>query len=132
MLSSNIAIRRSPKVARRARGDPELEFLQQEYRAEFKAAFEEAVRSLSDREHNLLRMHVLEHLPIDDIGAVFKIHRATAARQLSRAREVLREGTRQKLRERLRLSEAELRSVLKLVRSNLELSLSRVFAPERK
>jgi RNA polymerase sigma-70 factor (ECF subfamily) len=55
-----------------------------------------------------------------------KVSRATVARWLASARDELKERTLNELVGRLKLPEAELESVLELVRSQLELSLSRV------
>jgi RNA polymerase sigma-70 factor (ECF subfamily) len=109
---------------------PELEYVRRQYHAEFKSAFEEAMASLSVRERNLLRQHALDGLSIDEIGAVYGVHRATAARWLASARESLGAAVEQALAKHLRLSRGQLESVLQLVRSQLDLSLERVLGRE--
>jgi RNA polymerase sigma-70 factor (ECF subfamily) len=54
------------------------------------------------------------------------VHRATAARRVERARELLCDGTRAELAARIGLKGAELDSVMRLVRSNVDLSIARV------
>lgn len=106
--------------------DPELEFLKQRYRGEFKQAFAAAIRSLSSGERNLLRHQVLAGLTVDQIGALYAIHRATAARRLERARQALLKATRAELMRRLSVDRDELESIMHLIRSNLEVSIQRV------
>ena len=110
-------------VAASAR-DPELDFIRGRYRDDFKRAMEDALRALPIEQRNLLRMHLLEGLSIDEIGALFRLHRATAARRLVTARAAVLDGTRALLRERLRLSPSEFDSIADQVRSQLDLSLS--------
>src|SRR5262245_4663613 len=69
--------------------DPSLAYLKRLYGAQFRAAFAEAIDSLPARARNLLRHAVIDELGIDQIAAIYHIHRATAARQLKQARESL-------------------------------------------
>jgi len=108
--------------------DPELERLKATYRGEFAACFAAALAALDARERTLLRLHALEHLSIDQIGAFYGVHRATAARWLERARLQVAEHTEQLLAERLTLSTAEVASVIRLVRSQLDVTLERLLA----
>jgi RNA polymerase sigma-70 factor (ECF subfamily) len=110
--------------------DPERAFLKERYQGEFQAALEAAIADLTVQERNVLRLHFLDGLGIDEIGTLYRIHRSTAARWIARGRERLLEATRQHLRERLRVEEAELDSLMRLVRSQLELSLRGLLLPE--
>src|ERR1041384_7456457 len=51
--------------------DPELALLQRQYGAEFRAAFRHGFVSLTARERNLLRYHILDSLGIDGIAALY-------------------------------------------------------------
>ncbi|MDI1446271.1 sigma-70 family RNA polymerase sigma factor [Polyangium sp. 6x1] len=104
-------------------GDPELARIEQLYREEFQSAFREALASLSPRERNLLRQHFQQGLGIDQLGELYNIHRATAARWLARARERLASGTRQRMRERLQVERGELDDILRLIQSRLDITL---------
>ncbi len=110
--------------------DVELDFLKEKYRHEFKQAFEAAVKRVPADELNLLRMHVIDHLSIDKLCALTGVHRTTAARRLSRARQTLCEATRVELIARLGLRGKELDSVMRLVRSNVDLSIARLLRAE--
>lgn len=105
--------------------DPELLHLRRAYADEFDRAFREAVAALTSEERNLIRYHYVERLNIDHIGAIYGIHRVSAARRLTKIRAALVDGTRGALAERLRLGESELRSVLRLIESQVDISLRR-------
>jgi len=109
--------------------DPELEQLKERYRHEFNAAFADAVRDLEPRERELLRLSVVDGLGVELIGKRFKVHHATAARWLIRAREALLDATRDRLAERLELSSTDVDSVIRLVRSRVEVSIERLLKP---
>jgi RNA polymerase sigma-70 factor, ECF subfamily len=110
--------------------DPELEFLKSRYRRELKEAFALALQALSDRDLNVLRFYLVDGLNIDKIGQLYGTHRATAARWIAGARELLLEESRRILGERLRVTPEEFNSLVRLVRSNLDLSIMR-FLKER-
>jgi RNA polymerase sigma-70 factor (ECF subfamily) len=105
--------------------DPELAYMKQRYRGEFKQAFLTALAALSARDQSLLRYHHADGLNIDEIGAIYRVHRVTAYRWLEKAREALVDGIQKTLRERLRLDQSEFDSILRLIRSQLHLSLVR-------
>jgi RNA polymerase sigma-70 factor (ECF subfamily) len=90
--------------------DPELDRLKQTYRNEFASCFAEALASLEARERTILRMNSIDRLSIDEIGSVYAVHRATAARWLERARLAVAEKTEQLLAERLALTTGEVAS----------------------
>lgn len=103
--------------------DPELELMRQRYREAFRTAFSQALCTLSAQDRNVLRHHVLDRLGIDQIGALMGVHRSTAARWLVRIRAHLREQALLGLRRELEVSAPELDSIVRLVRSQLEVSL---------
>lgn len=105
--------------------DPELLYVKEVYRAEFKIAFQEALESLEDREKNLLRQHVVDALSIDEIGALYQVHRATAARWLGKAKETLLARTRQRFMARAKINGDECDSIMRLVHSQLDMTIRR-------
>lgn len=111
--------------------DPLLVHLKQTYAAQFKAAFGEAVAALTPRQRNLLRHHLVDTLSIDEVGRIYRVHRATAARWVADAREQLMATTQKLLRARLAIAPAELESIVRLVRSQLDLSIHRVLGPAK-
>jgi RNA polymerase sigma-70 factor (ECF subfamily) len=105
--------------------DPALEPFKQRYRDEFRAAFRAAVEGLSVRHRNLLRHYFIDHMSIDELAALYHVHRATTARWIHDVRASLVDGVRAALDARLPGAEVGLRSVIDLVASQLELSLER-------
>ena len=106
-------------------GDPILSQLKAEYRTEFATALREAITVLDTEDRTLLRQQIVDQLSIDEIGAAFGVHRATAARWLQRARGALVTATRGRLAVRLKLSVDEIDSVIRLVHSQLDASVVR-------
>lgn len=106
--------------------DPELQFLKIEYRSQFKGAFARAAQRLTSEDRNLLRLHLVGGLTIDQIGKLQAVHRATAARRIARAREQLLEFTREELMSALKLTTDEFDSIMNLIRSRLDLSMHRL------
>ncbi|MCL4227840.1 MAG: sigma-70 family RNA polymerase sigma factor [Myxococcales bacterium] len=107
--------------------DPELALLKARYAGELEEALRRAGQALTERERALLRLAFADGLNVDQVGDVYGVHRATAARWIARARERLFELTRDDLRARLALSPTEFDSVVRLVRSQVELTLTRFF-----
>ncbi len=105
--------------------DPEVEYMKRTYSNEFKQAFSDALSKLGPREQTLLRYHHVDGLNIDEIGAIYRVHRVTAFRWLEKAKELLVRQTLDTLRARLKLPAAELDSVLRMIRSQIHLSLIR-------
>lgn len=108
-----------------AHDDPEVEYMKRTYSEEFRAAFAQALGELGAREQTLLRYHHVDGLNIDEIGAIYRIHRVTAFRWLEKAKELLVRSTLETLRARLQLPASELDSVLRMIRSQIHLSLVR-------
>jgi RNA polymerase sigma-70 factor (ECF subfamily) len=111
-----------------ATGNPELELQKREHAAAFTAALREAAAALEPRLRAVLAMHFTEDLSIDQIGAVYAVHRATAARWVQRARDELIAATRAILIARLGLTPSEIARVGALVQSQVDVSLSQLFA----
>jgi len=118
-------IERSLEDALGTASDPMLSQLKAEYRTEFATALREAIEQLSAEDRTLLRQSIVDQLSIDAIGAAFGVHRATAARWLSRARAALVSATRNILSQRLKLPVEEIDSVIRLVQSRLDASMVR-------
>ena len=111
--------------------DLELELIKQHYRQVFKQAFLQAIAALEPRQRLLLRHHVIEGLTIDQIGALYGVHRATAARWLEAARHALAQQTRALASRALSLDRAELDSIMALIMSRLDVSMERALGATR-
>ncbi|MBX3209745.1 MAG: transcriptional regulator [Labilithrix sp.] len=115
-------------AARAPDDDPELAYMKATYRAAFKTAFQEALESLQGRERTLLKQQIVDGLGIDELGALYEVHRATAARWVAAAREKLLLRTRRTFMLRARISSDECESIMRMVRSQLDVSLHRRLA----
>ncbi|HUJ25581.1 MAG TPA: sigma-70 family RNA polymerase sigma factor [Myxococcales bacterium] len=105
---------------------PELRYLKHRYGAAFREALGAAFATLDDEQANLLRLQLVDGLQTAQIAALFHVDRSTIKRRLARCRAQVLDGTRQRLREKLRLSPAEFESLAGLVESQLHLSLARL------
>src|SRR6185503_21293777 len=88
--------------------DPEIEYMKRTYADQFRTAFAEALGNLGAREQTLLRYHHVDGLNIDEIGAIYRVHRVTAFRWLEKTKEKLVEASLARLRVRLNVSPREL------------------------
>ena len=70
--------------------DPEVEYMKRTYANEFKASFADALKQLGPREQTLLRYHHVDGLNIDEIGAIYRVHRVTAFRWIEKAKDLTR------------------------------------------
>ena len=103
---------------------PLLGLMQREYATHARDAVRDAFAMLEVRDRNLLRQSFVDGLTIDDLGALYGVHRATVARWLEKARTTLEKRTRALLRERLGIGQETLDSIIKIVHSQLDVSLS--------
>lgn len=92
----------------------------------FRRAFAAAFESLSSRERAVLRLHLVEGQSIDQIAAVYEIHRATAARWVQRVRDVLLERTEDRFARDSKMSPEELDSLMRSLVSTIDLSIERL------
>jgi RNA polymerase sigma-70 factor (ECF subfamily) len=81
-------------------------------REPFEAALTWAIEQLSDRERGLLRHAFVDGRNVDEVGAIYGVHRATAARWIAGARARLVQETRTELMRRLGISEVEAQSII--------------------
>lgn len=105
---------------------PEYAYLKGHYAQMLQEELVEALRELSPRLRNYLRQHLVEGLSTAQLAAVYGVDASTTRRWLSRARDDLWLRTRRRMMVRLRLSQDELESIVRLVRSELDVSVVRL------
>jgi RNA polymerase sigma-70 factor, ECF subfamily len=105
--------------------DPELQFLQQRYRSEVEQAVVHALRTLGDRERVIMRLQLGERLTLEQLATMYAVDRATIARWLAKARRTLLEAIRLELRARTGAAEGTCEDLLRLVQSQLDVSVLR-------
>jgi RNA polymerase sigma-70 factor (ECF subfamily) len=104
--------------------DPELAFIKDRHRSDFTAALEQAIASLSPLERTMLRQYFLDGLTVEQLGALHQVAPSTISRRLAAARASVLAAVRRDLTARLRLPAGELDSLLGIVQSQLDVSLS--------
>jgi RNA polymerase sigma-70 factor, ECF subfamily len=103
--------------------DPELELLRARYGDHVRAAFRVAFAELGERERNVLRQYHIDGLTIDQLAGLYQVHRATTARWVAGARLAIVTRTRDHLIEQLGIATTEVDSIIRLVRSQLAVSV---------
>jgi RNA polymerase sigma-70 factor (ECF subfamily) len=106
-------------------GGPELDMLRARYADQVRAAFAAALAGLAERQRTVLRQYHIDGLTIDQLGALYRINRATAARWVAAARLEIVTQTRARLVAAGEVSASEVDSIIRLVRSQLSVSLGR-------
>ena len=106
---------------------PEELFLRAELQEALRCALRAAVSALPERERYALRMHLVSDWNITQIGRVFSVHKATAARWLVSAKEQLHVLLSAELAQQLGTSTEEGALLLGSMPSRLDLSLSSIF-----
>jgi RNA polymerase sigma-70 factor (ECF subfamily) len=105
---------------------PEAGFATAESRGLFRAALRHAIESLEAQEQNVLRQHHLDGLTLDQLGALYRVHRTTVAYWLERARERLFKRTRAAL-QRSGMSPDDCDSLFRHASSHLAVTMRTLF-----
>jgi RNA polymerase sigma-70 factor len=105
---------------------PELEFLRQQHEPDIKQALTEALATLPSDRVNVLRLHLLDGLTLEKIAGLYHVNRSSVKRWLDDARARLLSELRRRLQARFQLPPKDLDSLLTHLRSQLDLSLSRL------
>lgn len=108
--------------------DIEVAFRKRQFASVFSEAFQAVLATLTTDERNVLRLHYLDGLTIEQVGRTYGVSRATAARWLQSARATIVERIRAALSDRVDPGSAGPSSVLALVQSQLGMSLRRHLA----
>jgi RNA polymerase sigma-70 factor (ECF subfamily) len=108
--------------------DPQIAHLKQTYLAEFTESWRRALRELEPRDRTLLRLHLLDRLSVDRLGVLYGVHATTAARWIRQIRDRLSDRVRDAMRERLAVSADELASIVALIRSQLDVTLTELLS----
>ena len=105
---------------------PEVQAARSLYGERLRAAVVDSLAALSAREKTLLRLHVLDGLSIDAMGAIYRVHRATIARWLVGIRTSVFDSLRQRFALQLGGSPSDVRSLIELLREDIQVSVRRL------
>ena len=106
--------------------DPRLALLKTTYQEQVSRAFAAALAQLSASDRAMLRLCFLDELGMEQIGKLYHLSKSAVSRRLSRCRETLLGEVKRRLREELGVGDAELDSIMRMVTSQLHLSLPRL------
>lgn len=110
----------------RSEGDPEGEYLKARYRPEFRAALEKTLAALTSRDRNILRLYYFEGLSSIAIARMYRVSGAAVRSRIQRCRSAILTETRRLLSERLGVDGGEFESLMGLVQSQVDVSISRI------
>jgi RNA polymerase sigma-70 factor (ECF subfamily) len=105
--------------------DPELQLVKARYGREFRIAFETTLSSLAPRDRNVLSLYFLEGMTSNEIAALYQVSGAAVRLWLKRSRGTILSETRRLLGDRLGMKDSELQSLMYVVQSQLDVSISR-------
>jgi len=106
---------------------PESALGQDFFREKFRAAFAAAVSALPSRDRAILGLHLVKGVTLEGVAAAYGVHRSTIVRWLAVARATLMERVREILASGLDASAADIESLLRKARSQLDVSISAAF-----
>ena len=106
--------------------DPELQYIKERYRDAFERAFASAVEDLGSRERALLRLQIAGGLTLEQIGTMYKVNASTISRWIAGVRTALLGETERLLRAELSLSPPEFTSLVRVLASQMDISVSRL------
>jgi RNA polymerase sigma-70 factor (ECF subfamily) len=109
--------------------DPEIAHARRLYGRELKEAFQAALAALPARDSSLLKLHFIEGMPASDVGRIYGVNARTVQRWISEIRAQILSQTRARLKSKLKLSSSQMRSVLRLARSDFGASVARLLSP---
>jgi RNA polymerase sigma-70 factor, ECF subfamily len=105
--------------------DPELAYLRAHYREEFQAALTAAVVGLTERQQMVLRLTLVKGISHARIAAIYGVNQSTVTRWATAARQRIWEELRDQLAGRLRMGAAEVDSLIRFMKSDIQLNLPR-------
>jgi RNA polymerase sigma-70 factor (ECF subfamily) len=108
--------------------DQELAYMKEVYRSAFASSFRGAVASLEVRLSNVLRHYYLDEMTLEQIGALYRVHKTTVMRWVNKAHAELEQETKSRMVDHLKLRPTDVESVMRLIQSGIQLGLASVLA----
>jgi RNA polymerase sigma-70 factor (ECF subfamily) len=105
-------------------GDLELAYMKKTYGEVFLRAFAAALAALSAEDRLLLKQRFRHQLTVEELGALHSVHAGTISRWVAAARERLVKATRAEMMRELGVGRADVSSILRLIHSELDITLS--------
>jgi RNA polymerase sigma-70 factor (ECF subfamily) len=104
--------------------DLELAFMKKTYGEAFRRAFQSALAGLPEDKRLLLKQRYRHQMTVEQLGAMHAVNPGTISRWVAAAREQLVGGTRAAMMTELGVGGSDVESILRMIHSQIELSLS--------
>lgn len=105
-------------------GDLELAYMKKTYGEAFQRAFAAALAAVSADDRLLLKQRFRHQLTVEELGALHSVHAGTISRWVAAARDRLIKATRSEMMRALGVGHADVSSILRLIHSELDITLS--------
>ncbi|MGE0550189.1 MAG: hypothetical protein AB7O24_10055 [Kofleriaceae bacterium] len=106
--------------------DPALRLFKQRYAPQFTQAFTAALAALAPCDRALLKQRFVDGLTLEQLAAIQAVDRATVVRRLAKARASVLASVRSRLVASTALPESEISSLMRHVRSDLQVTLTQL------
>ena len=90
------------------------------------AGLNEALRRLDPQQKMVLQLYYLQKVTLKEIGALLKVHESTVSRTLDRLKTQLLASVSDHLQKNFKVKKAEVRHLIGLARSHIELDLKQI------
>ena len=111
-----------------ATAGPELDYFKRRYGGLLREVLESVLTRLPREQRAVLRLHFVDGLTVRAIAKLQRVNASTASRWITQARTDMVNETRARLRHQLDVDDRALDSLLAMVESQVDLTLSRVLA----
>ena len=106
--------------------DPELAYMKKHYGEAFQRGFATALAQLQPKDRLLLKQRFRHRMGVEALGVHYGVHAGTISRWVQSARDALATLTRTAMMAELGFGAADLSSILRLIHSQLDVTLSAV------
>ncbi len=109
--------------------DPELDLLRARYGEALRVALSDALRGLTSHERVLVQLAYVEGMTHARISVMYRVNQSTITRRLFEIRERIAAGVQRSMRVRAGVEPSELLSIVRLLGSQIDLSVARWLGP---
>jgi RNA polymerase sigma-70 factor (ECF subfamily) len=111
--------------------DLELAYMKKTYGGVFQRAFHAALEGLDAADRLLLKQRFRHRMTVEQLGTLHGVHAGTISRRVEAARERLVKATRTQMMRELAVGRDDVESILRLIESELDITLSSHSSLER-
>jgi RNA polymerase sigma-70 factor, ECF subfamily len=106
--------------------DPEIGAFRERFREPFAEAMRASLSEMEPRQKTLLKLHFAKGLQVAQLAVMYNVHRVSMSRWIAEAKDAVFESVRAKFREQMRvpMSDSEFQSIVRLLKSEMDLKLS--------